>query len=780
MKKLQITICIFFIFFNHLIFAESFIRINQIGYFPYDKKNAIIFSNDDLSNVSVSIIRDNDNKTVFGPVNLKENKGIFGSFKNHFVFDFSSFKDSGNYKIVLSDGSYSPVFEISNCVYKYQNEAILNFFHGQRCGYNPVLDTSCHLFTKTSRKDAKAAGGPEDGKTFDASGAWHDAGDYIKFMITVSNTTYFLLFSFLQKPDKFLDNYLSDGTPGKNNIPDVLDEAKYGLDWIMKMHPSENIFYYQVGGKEDHDYWRLPDNDNANYKEAPFRPAYFGPGANICGRASASFALAYKIWKEYLKDENYANQCLIHSKQLYKLARENLKAIPSNPSTFYNETTFYDDLELAAIELYKITNENSYLRQAEMYALKCGSANGWLDWSSIHFISHYQLYPFASELVKDKLKEYMESDLDYNFAKYQSNIYGMSADYVWGSMSILTGVIIKAHLYEKMFKNKKYRDLLISSRDYLLGKNQWGVCFIVGMGTNFPQNVHAQIPAILKQNIYGMPIEGPMQRTEWEKLNIRTSGKSPYSKFNSDIAVYYDDPSDYATNEMTIYQGVLTLCMFTLIATDDNCENVKPFIRKGSLKENKKSDLKIESKILIDDCEDGNNLNNFLGYWYTFDDKSSGGDSSIEPESGKTFIMTKDGCQNSKFSAHFKGKVTTKYQYGYIGMGTSLTNENSIDISKYKGICFYAKGDGKSYNVLISPDRNKIDTEYNDYRFTFTAPENWTKIVIPFSSFSQDMGWGKKTELIDNLKNAKDIVWQTVSQPHTSVELFIDNIEFFK
>lgn len=98
----------------------------------------------------------------------------------------------------------------------------------------------------------------------------------------------------------------------------------------------------------------------------------------------------------------------------------------------------------------------------------------------------------------------------------------------------------------------------------------------------------------------------------------------------------------------------------------------------------------------------------------------------------------------------------------------------------YKGICFYAKGDGKSYNVLISPDRNKIDTEYNDYRFTFTAPENWTKIVIPFSSFSQDMGWGKKTELIDNLKNAKDIVWQTVSQPHTSVELFIDNIEFFK
>ncbi len=597
-------------------------------------------------------------------------------------------------------------------------------------------------------------------------------------MITITNVTYFLLFSYQQNPENFSDNYLSNGTLGKNNIPDVLDEAKYGLDFIMRMNPADNISYFQVGDETDHNFWRLPDNDHANYRESPMRPAYFGIGANTCARASASFSLAYKIWKDFLKDENYAETCLLYAKKLYELARKNLKAISSVPPDFYNETSFYDDLELAAVELYKITNNSSYLKQAEMYALNCGSGNGYLDWSSINFIAHYNLYPYASDLIKDKLKEYMESDLDYNLTKYNSNIFGMSADYIWGSMSVLTGVIIKAHLYKKLFNNKKYDDMLTSSRDYLLGKNQWGVCFIVGMGKFFPENVHSQVTSILKENVFGMPIEGPMKRDEWDKLNIRLSGQSKYSKFNSDIAVYNDDLADYATNEMTIYQGALTLCMFSLIANKDYCENEKPYIRQ---KIKQKSVIKEEIKniFLIDDCEDGNNINTFGNYWYSFNDSENGGDSEIHPKAGKPFTMTESGAKNSKFSAGFKGKVTTKYQYGYIGIGTTLDNI-SKDISEYKGICFYVKGDEKIYSVLIGPNRNKVDNEYNDFRFTFLAPTQWTQVIIPFSSFSQDSGWGKKTELLENLKNAKDIVWQTVSQPHDSVELYVDDIGFYK
>ncbi len=779
MKK-SIFFTIFMLSFISFIFSESFIRINQIGYFPDDKKTGVVFSNDDISDFNFSVIRLKDNSKISGPKDLGKNYGEFGSFKNNYIIDFSDIRDDGIYYIELSDGTKSPEFNISKCAYKYQHEAVLNFFHFQRCGYNPYFNTKCHLFEKTSRRDAKAKGGPDDGKNFDASGGWHDAGDYIKFMITTTNVTYFLLFSYLQNPDKFLDNYLSDGTIGKNNIPDVLDEAKYGLDFIMKMNPSDGVSYFQVGDEKDHNFWRLPDNDMANYDEAPMRPAYFGIGANNCARASASFSLAYKIWKDYLKDETYAEKCLLLAKKLYELARKNLRVLPSIPPDFYNETSFYDDMELAAVELYKITNNSSYLKQAEMYGLNCGSGNGYLDWSSINFIAHYNLAPFASDMIKDKLREYMKSDLDYNLQRYNSNIFGMSADYIWGSMSVLTGVIIKAYLYQKLFNNKKYYDMLISSRDYLLGKNQWGVCFIVGMGKYFPENVHSQPAKILKEIVFGMPIEGPMKKDEWEKLNIRLSGQSKYNKFNSDIAVYYDDSACYATNEMTIYQGALTLCMFSLIGSKDSCEDVKPFIRQKSKKvDETKEKIKPKNIVLIDNCEDGNNINDFGKYWYTYDDKSNGGDSYISPEAGKTFKMTEKGARNSKYCAGFKGKVTTKYQYGYIGMGTSLS-ETYIDISVYKGIRFYAKGDNKSYNVVISPDRSKVDTEYNDYRFTFLAPENWTLINIPFTSFSQDLGWGKKTELSDNLKYIRDIIWQTISQPLNSVELYVDEIGFYK
>ena len=429
-------------------------------------------------------------------------------------------------------------------------------------------------------QDAKIVGGPLDGKIMDLSGGWHDAGDYIKFMITITNTTYFLLFAYKENPELFSDNYLADGMPGKNNIPDVLDEAKYGLDFIMKMHPEKNVLLYQVGGEEDHATFRLPFNDIANYKTKPYRPAYYGAGANICGRAAASLALAYTIWKEKLNNENYAKKCLKHAKEIFRLGKKNMFAIDSNPDEYYNENTFYDDMELGAIELYKATKNDLYLKLAQTYAMKCGSGKGWLDWGTINFIAHYELYPYASSFTKELLKNYMKDDLEKNFSIYKNNPFGMSVEYVWGSMSVLTGTFIKGVLYKKLFGDKKYDEMTLSARDYLLGKNPWGVCFIVGYGYNYPKNVHGQIPQLLKKEVFGTPIEGPLSQKEFSSLGIRLSGKDRYAKFNSPIAVYHDNKEDYSSNEMTIFQGALTLTMFSFLSTDKKCKDKVPYIRK--------------------------------------------------------------------------------------------------------------------------------------------------------------------------------------------------------
>jgi hypothetical protein len=95
----------------------------------------------------------------------------------------------------------------------------------QRCGYNPFLDIVCH------KKDGRTAYGPMPDSTYlDVSGGWHDAGDYLRYLLTSSNATVRLLFSYREHRGKFRDEFNALGQKGANGIPDILDEAKWGLD----------------------------------------------------------------------------------------------------------------------------------------------------------------------------------------------------------------------------------------------------------------------------------------------------------------------------------------------------------------------------------------------------------------------------------------------------------------------------------------------------------------------------------------------------------------------
>ena len=43
------------------------------------------------------------------------------------------------------------------------------------------------------------------------------------------------------------DEKQANGLDGKNGIADVLDEAKWGLDWLLKMHPKPDWMFNQLG-----------------------------------------------------------------------------------------------------------------------------------------------------------------------------------------------------------------------------------------------------------------------------------------------------------------------------------------------------------------------------------------------------------------------------------------------------------------------------------------------------------------------------------------------------
>ena len=74
-----------------------------------------------------------------------------------------------------------------------------------------------------------------------------------------------MLFAYQQNPGAFGDQYDANGLPGSNGIPDVLDEAKWGLDWLVRLNPDKDTFFNQIADDRDHASFRLPTTDPVDY-----------------------------------------------------------------------------------------------------------------------------------------------------------------------------------------------------------------------------------------------------------------------------------------------------------------------------------------------------------------------------------------------------------------------------------------------------------------------------------------------------------------------------------
>ena len=203
----------------------------------------------------------------------------------------------------------SPEFEIGDDVYKGAADFCLRYMRQQRSGFNPFLKDSCHTHDGYVLYGEKA--GIKDSTHVDVVGGWHDASDYLQYASTSANATYHLLMAYRDFPKVFGDEKLANGLDGKNGMADVLDEAKWGLDWLLKMHPKEDWMFNQVGDDRDHIGMRIPKEDST-YGKGYERPVYFVSGepqqrgkfmnnttgtSSTAGKFASAFALGSRLFK---------------------------------------------------------------------------------------------------------------------------------------------------------------------------------------------------------------------------------------------------------------------------------------------------------------------------------------------------------------------------------------------------------------------------------------------------------------------------------------------------
>ena len=250
--------------------GQSVIRINQLGYTEQGVKVAV-FGSKTPTTVKTWQLIDAQTKRIATSGSAGKAFGAYGPFQQSYRLNFSKFTKPGKYYL-QAGGAKSPEFIISNLAYNGAADFCLRYMRQQRTGFNPYLKDSCHnadgyvLYGKNA--------GIQDSTYFDVVGGWHDASDYLQYSTTSANATYHLLMAYRDFPQVFTDHYKENGLAGNNKIPDVLDEANWGLKWLLKMFPAPNIMFNQIADDRDHINMRMPKQDT-QYGRANQRPVYY-------------------------------------------------------------------------------------------------------------------------------------------------------------------------------------------------------------------------------------------------------------------------------------------------------------------------------------------------------------------------------------------------------------------------------------------------------------------------------------------------------------------------
>lgn len=531
--------------------AEVEFRVNHIGYGVKDVKKAFLCQFGSGSYIGKKFEVKKDGEIVYTGTISEEREVGYSPFSNVYVCDFSSMTKAGKYQLTL-EGIVSDSFTVgSKESYKEVLNALLDFYQIQRCGSDDaLLHAACHL------NDKNAA--------VDCSGGWHDAGDYIKFMITASFVTMEMLTTYDYMNSYGLERALIDerGTAG---IPDVLEEARVGVEWILKMTSDvkNNNLYFQVSGEEDHNYWRLPETDDQTGVVGNPRKLHKGWGQNLTGRSVAVLASASRLWKEY--DKDFADACLKRALEIWEVRNDYKDIQTSEPSDFYGEWTGTDDMLMGAVELYVTTEDEAYLPFVDFYFK---SINGYyIGWGNIDFLAVAACY--RAGLKKDEALEKMKYILDYRKNKSEEHTFYRSSGLAWGTNANYPAEAQMAIMYKLLVGDDSFMPQAQFQRDYLLGANNWNISFIAGVGHRYPLYSHSQLNDLVDLH-KGAVVGGPALDSSWSKiLSLPKFFVDPYEKYQGD-AVYYDWKGDYYTNEVAIdYSAAALFIMSYYYATVD-------------------------------------------------------------------------------------------------------------------------------------------------------------------------------------------------------------------
>ena len=559
------------------------LRVNQVGYLPDDIKAAVYMGDTDPARMTFEL--SSPDKGVIAVDKVVETEA-WEPFKHSARIYFTDITTPGEYVLSAKvDGKVAEVSKVyigDDAYSRYSlNELPLIYLRQQRCGFNPTHNEKCH-----QDDGILVMAGDLTGTHVDVTGGWHDASDYLQYLTTSANTVYQMLFAYRENPGIWADKYDAAGLEGANGIPDILDEARWGLEWMVKMNPSDTLFLNQIADDRDHRYAGTPKGDNVDsgWGAGGARPVFACVGepaglskykneswglASSVGKFASSFGLGSEIFADI--DPAFAKELARRSAVAYEVGKANPGACQTCSTVspyYYEEDNWADDMELAAMARYRATNDSVYLADAIAY----GRLEPVTPWMGADSANHYQWYPFVnlghSELAKvpgrpgKEFARNMRSGLRRVADRAEGNAFLTGIPFIWCSNNLAVALVTQAMLYREQTGDDTYRELETAARDWLFGVNPWGQTMIIMPeidGISSPRDPHSAMSDMKigdrpgRDFLVGGLVDGPVYTNIFKKLwGVRLRKEDRFAAFQNPLVVYHDDYSDYSTDEPTM------------------------------------------------------------------------------------------------------------------------------------------------------------------------------------------------------------------------------------
>ncbi|WP_198586893.1 glycoside hydrolase family 9 protein [Glycomyces xiaoerkulensis] len=546
------------------------VRVNQVGYLPDGPKRATVVTDAaepvawELADAGGSVVAEGDTEVHGADANSGESVH---------TIDFSAVTAAGEGFTLTADGETSYPFDIGGDVYTDMATDAMSFYYTQRSGIAIDDEIAPGYGREAGHVDVEPNQGDGDVPCYpgtcdyslDVTGGWYDAGDHGKYVVNggisvaqIMGVYERALHAPTGDPDRLADGSLRIPEHG-DGVPDVLDEARWEMEFLMKMQVPEGE---ELAGMAHH---KMSDE---NWTGLPLMPAddsqprYLGPPSTAATlNLSGTAAQCARLYAPY--DADFADQCLTVAETAWEAAEANPDmlaqgGIPAG-SGGYGDSRLEDEFYWAAAELFITTGDQAYedyILGSELHTADLFGA-GSFAWADMGPLGRLQLASVPNSLSdRDRVVDSVVSGAEEVLALQEANpwdlTYGNDGYFAWGSNNLVLNNAVVLGVAFDLTGEVRFRDGVLAGLDYILGRNALNNSYVTGYGSHYSENQHSRWYA----NQLDPSLPNPPDGTLAGGPNTETGTWDPVAqRWLEDCDpqwCYIDDIGSWATNELTI------------------------------------------------------------------------------------------------------------------------------------------------------------------------------------------------------------------------------------